>query len=119
MMTAEPFDPGDEGAVRAVLEAARAALLGLSQATTHDRAPVTLDQQAVGRVSRMDAMQMQAMAQASESRRQTALVRLDAALKRLDAGDYGLCAKCGEDVEVRRLTLDPATPLCASCAGAG
>jgi DnaK suppressor protein len=55
-----------------------------------------------------------------ERRRALEVRRIDAALARLDAGEYGYCASCGEDVEAKRLELDPATPLCLACAwGAG
>ena len=52
--------------------------------TAGDRAPVELDQQSVGRLSRMDAMQQQAMAQAQERRRKAEGARITAALERLD-----------------------------------
>lgn len=39
-----------------------------------------------------------------------------AALKRIDDGEYGICAKCGEDIAPERLAILPATPLCARCA---
>lgn len=41
---------------------------------------------------------------------------IDAALKRLDAGEYGECTRCGETISAERLDLLPATPFCASCA---
>ena len=46
------------------------------------------------------------------------LARVDAALARLDAGTYGVCAACGEQVEPRRLAASPYAIQCASCAGA-
>ncbi|MFA7431483.1 MAG: TraR/DksA C4-type zinc finger protein [Rhodospirillaceae bacterium] len=83
-----------------------------------DRAPVELDQQVVGRVSRMDAMQSQAMAQATHERRLREISRIDAALKRLDVGDYGYCVSCDKPVAAKRLDLDPAVPTCIKCASA-
>ncbi len=88
----------------------------LTAASAEERAPVTLDQQSVGRLSRMDALQVQAMAKASEGRRQARLQRIKAALQRLDDGDYGACVNCGEDVGDNRLGLDAATPTCIACA---
>jgi RNA polymerase-binding transcription factor DksA len=41
--------------------------------------------------------------------------RAQAALGRLDAGTYGACCQCGQEVEVEVLRLDPAAPLCADC----
>lgn len=96
----------------------RAELLETSAAMEQSRQPVELDQQSVGRLSRMDAIQQQAMAQESERRRQLQLQRIDAALQRLADGDYGYCVSCGEDIAPARLKLDPAVPTCIACAAA-
>ncbi len=77
---------------------------------------VELDQTKVGRLSRMDAMQAQAMAQASGQRRKQTLRRIDAALKRLDDGEFGYCQECGEDINPKRLEFDPTALLCIDCA---
>ncbi|NCF79775.1 MAG: TraR/DksA family transcriptional regulator, partial [Alphaproteobacteria bacterium] len=79
-----------------------------------DSAPVELDQTQQGRLSRMDALQQQAMAAETQRRRQREVYLLDAALKRLDEGEYGYCVNCGEAIEPQRLALDPATPFCIS-----
>ncbi|MEL6886909.1 MAG: TraR/DksA C4-type zinc finger protein [Pseudomonadota bacterium] len=79
------------------------------------QATVELDQQAVGRLSRMDALQNQAMAQAQARMRQAERRRIHAALKRLDDGDYGYCTDCGEDIEPNRLAADPTIPRCLDC----
>lgn len=44
------------------------------------------------------------------------LPMLDAALKRIETGDYGFCAKCGTEISEARLDLLPATPFCKDCA---
>lgn len=80
---------------------------------------VTLDQQAVGRLSRMDALQNQAMAQAQARRRQAERQRIAAALQRLDAGEYGYCTDCGEEIAPARLASDPAIPRCLDCMRGG
>ena len=85
-------------------------------AVSAERAPVELDQQSVGRLSRMDALQVQAMAMETSRRRAGELKRIAAALTRMQAGEYGYCVECGEEIAVRRLELDPATPLCIHCA---
>jgi len=79
-------------------------------------APVELDQQSVGRLSRMDAMQAQAMAQAYERRLKAQKVRIEHALTRLAAGEYGYCTECGEEIGMRRLDIDPAAHRCVRCA---
>lgn len=109
----------DLAAMRARLLAQREEALALSESSKEARAPVTLDQQSVGRLSRMDALQGQAMAQATEQRRQQELQRIEAALKRLDNGDYGYCLRCDEEIEAKRLDFDATVPLCVACAGAG
>lgn len=91
-------------------------LQGNTTSSAEDRATVTLDQQSVGRLSRMDAMQRQAMAQATERRRQGRDARITAALHRIDAGEYGFCQECGEEIGKPRLELDPTIPTCISCA---
>jgi len=79
-------------------------------------ATVELDQAAVGRLSRMDALQQQAMAQNTRQRSEQALLRIEAALRRCDSGDYGYCLECDEAINPRRLELDPASTLCIRCA---
>lgn len=88
-------------------------------ASREDRAPVTLDQQSVGRLSRMDALQVQEMAKASEARRQARLRQIQTALQRLDEGDFGECLNCGETIGAKRLELDPAVATCIICAKGG
>lgn len=44
------------------------------------------------------------------------IAQIDAALNRIDAGNYGVCVKCGEEIAEARLDLLPATPLCRACA---
>ena len=83
---------------------------------TAGQAIVELDQQSVGRLSRMDALQNQAMAHANHARRQAQKTRLKAALKRMDEGEFGYCEDCGEDIAVKRLEFDPAANKCIECA---
>ncbi|MEL7150255.1 MAG: TraR/DksA C4-type zinc finger protein [Pseudomonadota bacterium] len=102
--------------LRTALLAELAQLSDNQDASTEDRATVTLDQQSVGRLSRMDALQRQAMAQATARRRQGREARIHAALKRIDADEYGFCQDCGEDIGLKRLTLDPTLATCVTCA---
>lgn len=109
-------DAPDISALKARLEEERAEILASSGATASDRAPVELDQQSVGRLSRMDALQMQSMAQAQEARRRARLPRIDAALRRIAEDEFGYCVSCGEPIAAQRLDIDPATPACVDCA---
>ncbi|ABI66841.1 MULTISPECIES: TraR/DksA family transcriptional regulator [Maricaulis] len=101
---------------RTKLMALRQELLDLSDAARDDRKPVELDQQSVGRLSRLDSMQVQEMAKAANARRTVEVRRIEAALARVDEDDYGWCVECGEVIEPARLALDPAVPRCAGCA---
>ena len=100
---------------RDTLQARLAELDRLEAWSADARKPVELDQQSVGRLSRMDAMQQQQMALATERRRQTERLKLQAALGRIDSGEYGVCVRCGDDIDPARLRVDAAAPLCAEC----
>ena len=91
-------------------------LEGLSELSKEARDVVELDQQAVGRLSRMDAMQQQAMAEAQERTRQLDLTRIDMANRRLADGDYGYCINCDEEIPDARLAIDPMAERCVRCA---
>jgi DnaK suppressor protein len=80
------------------------------------RGPVTLQQDSVGRLSRIDAMQQQAMALASEKRRQAERTRIVAALARIDDGEWGHCRTCEEEIAEKRLRHDPSVVQCVACA---
>lgn len=94
-----------------------AELDALKASTAEDRKPIELDQTSVGRLSRMDALQMQAMGAASQRMRAAERMRLGNALRRLDNGEYGWCLTCGEPIAPERLAVDPAIPVCVGCAG--
>jgi DnaK suppressor protein len=98
------------------LEADLEVLLASSRTSSQDRAPVSLDQQSVGRLARMDAMQIQAMAQASERRRQARITSLRQALSRLASGEYGHCERCGQAIPAGRLEVDATARFCVPCA---
>lgn len=78
--------------------------------------PVELDQSSVGRLSRMDAMQGQAMSAAVRRRRESTLRRIESALARIEDGEFGYCLKCGKAIAVARLEIDPVATLCTGCA---
>lgn len=101
---------------RELLEAQRQALIATKDAASDSTKPVLLDQASVGRLSRMDAMQGQAMAIETQRRRDIQLRRIHAALARMQSGDYGLCTACGEEIALPRLQADPASGLCIACA---
>jgi DnaK suppressor protein len=101
---------------KARLKAKRIELLELSQISHEARNTVELDQQSVGRLSRMDAMQQQAMAEALERTRQRDLVRIDQAQLHISDGDYGYCSQCDDEIPDGRLAIDPMAERCVKCA---
>lgn len=98
------------------LLAERDALRSDTEDSAHTREAVELDQTRLGQLSRMDALQQQSMARAEQQRRERSLYRIEAALRRIEAGEYGDCTGCGEPVAEARLRLDPAAALCIACA---
>jgi len=102
--------------IRETLLALKAELEDLSEMSGEARETVALDQQSVGRLSRIDALQGQAMAKASERQRRSTIHKIDAALSRLDSGDYGYCVECDEQIAEKRLEVDPAAAFCIKCA---
>ncbi len=116
MTEEQALSPAD---AKSLLENRRLEILALIDGHGDDSRPVELDQTRVGRLSRMDALQGQAMAKETERRRHQELERIDLALKRLADGDYGDCLECGEPIAVKRLMFDPSAALCIDCAGKG
>jgi len=106
----------DISSLRQKLLDLRQELLALVEAAGDSSQVVELDQARVGRLSRMDAMQAQAMSQAAGRRRELMLKNITAALARMDKDDYGLCRSCGEPINPKRLEYDPTAILCVSCA---
>jgi DnaK suppressor protein len=87
----------------------------ISKTNTEAAGTVTLDQSMMGRLSRMDALQGQQMAQETTRRRKIQLQKIDSALRRMDAGSYGHCLLCGDEIETARLEFDSASTRCRGC----
>lgn len=111
MMTADEINSIRERLLR--LQAELKAVDETSQAAGET---VELDQSRVGRLSRMDAMQAQQMAQETARRRQHQLVKIEGALLRIESGEYGYCFVCKEAIDTRRLNADPTLTRCVNCA---
>lgn len=99
-----------------VIQSQLAELQAISALSKSDRAIVELDQQSIGRVSRIDSLQVQAMAQAAEARRLSRIRQLQFSLERLQDEEFGYCIECGEFIGLARLDIDPATLRCIGCA---
>ena len=71
------------------------------------------------RLSRGGAVGMRrggAEAMAQQRRRQSELSAIDAALRRIDDGDFGCCLRCGDEIAKARLENMPTVTLCIGCA---
>jgi DnaK suppressor protein len=112
----DPTDAELADRYRPRLLSEQAELAASSRATHDDRRPVELDQQSVGRLSRMDALQGQAMAKGLEARRMARGRAIAAALERIAVGEFGWCEACGEFIGTRRLDVDPCATRCVACA---
>ena len=101
---------------RAKLDTLKVELLAEKDAAKEGTEPIVLDQACVGRLSRMDSMQQQAMAQELDRRRDIQLKRIEGAYQRLDKGTYGLCSTCQTPIEEARINFDPTVFFCQACA---
>ena len=88
-----------------------------NESTNNEAANVVeLDQSKVGRLSRMDALQAQAMSLETKRRRQLELTKIKSALLRIENDEYGYCLRCDNEIPEKRLEIGPAATLCITCA---
>jgi len=80
------------------------------------RAPVELDPNVQGRISRQDALMQQAMAEATQRKRLEEIQKINAAIARIESDNFGYCVTCDEEISEARLKNDPAVPTCINCA---
>lgn len=110
------LSPGQVEDLRAELERQLDRLKRSMEVTDEALRPVELDQTAVGRLSRMDALQNRSLTQNLREREKAKLADLTEALNRIRDGTYGVCAVCGGTIPFERLFVVPETPACAPCA---
>jgi DnaK suppressor protein len=77
--------------------------------------PVERSGSAIGRLSRMDAMQVQEMAQMGRRQLDVRLKRIDASLQAIERGKFGVCRECKGPIDLRRLEALPEAPFCLPC----
>jgi DnaK suppressor protein len=94
----------------------KAALTSVAHSAHEAAAIVELDQTRQGRLSRMDALQGQAMSIAAKNRRNQELANIDKALQRIEDGSYGYCLRCDNEIAARRLEFDMTVLYCVNCA---
>jgi len=117
-MASPELGPDQIETLRKQLEAERATLESQLHLGSDSARPVELDQQSVGRVSRVDAIQQQQMARAGRAQAEQLLRQVGQALQRIDSGDYGDCVNCGEPIGFARLQARPFARLCIKCQSA-
>ena len=87
----------------------------LSRISREARNTVELDQQSVGRLSRMDAMQQQELVKANRRQHELRLKQVVAALQRIEDGGFGECRRCEEPIAASRIEARPEAPFCLDC----
>jgi DnaK suppressor protein len=118
-MSTNSLTPQQIEQLRQLLVAQQSELENLLNSVHSGTQTVTLDQQSVGRISRIDALQQQQMAIANQQQASAQLRSIEQALRRIDAdNDYGLCAECGETIAYARLQAQPNASLCIGCQSA-
>ncbi|MDP6979863.1 MAG: TraR/DksA family transcriptional regulator [Myxococcota bacterium] len=100
------------------LETLRGELRDAIEGSEQDARPVELDQPAVGRVSRIDAIQQQKMLEANRNAQRARLAQVHAALDRFAEDEYGDCVACGETIGFARLKARPESLYCIACQSA-
>ena len=108
--------PEQKSRFRALIHERLFALEGAAESKREHSRPVELDQTRVGRLSRQDALQAQAMSAAALERDRIAVARLKSAFTKINEGEYGWCEDCGGEIPVARLEIDPTADYCVSCA---
>jgi DnaK suppressor protein len=101
--------------VRQKLLRHRLELQKLEEASKKEAKPLDLDQAALSRLSRRDAMQKQLMIEEPARRRQRQLGKIEGAFRRIEAGEYGNCFICSEEIDIHRLSEDPTCTRCIKC----
>jgi len=117
-MAAPELKPSEIEQLRRLLRDRQRELDALLDSAQTDSRPVTLDQQSVGRVSRIDAIQQQQMAIASRQQAGAQLRAIEQALRRIADGDYGDCEACGATIAFARLQAQPFARRCVDCQAA-
>lgn len=87
-------------------------------AKTNGERPTEIDQSAVGRLSRIEAIQNQGLMQSLQDRERMQLAEVVAALQRMEQGVYGICTSCREPIRFERLLVFPETRTCTQCGSA-
>jgi len=102
-------------AIRKKIDARIEELTALLGNDSEDTKPIEPDV-SIGRLSRLDSMQMQQMALEQHRRQEAELQKLKEALKRMEESSYGQCLMCRQPIAPARLLAQPEAILCINCA---
>jgi DnaK suppressor protein len=108
------MDQPTQESFRPVIDARLADIETELDVTTDSTKPIAPDV-SVGRLSRLDSMQMQQMALAGKRRLEEQRARLHEARRRIDSGTFGRCLQCGNDISIERLQYQPDAVTCMPC----
>lgn len=111
-----PLSPAQVEEIRTELRRALTRLERSMKISGESARPVVLEQDTVGRLSRIDAIQNQGLAQNLHERERAQLTHILDALRRIEEGSYGVCGACGGGIRFERLLIFPETRNCAECA---
>jgi DnaK suppressor protein len=111
------MDQATQDSFRAIIDA-RLAEIEIELTTQADSTKPIAPDVSVGRLSRLDSVQMQQMALAGKRRLEEQRGRLHEARRRIDTGTYGRCLRCAGDIAVERLQLQPDAVMCIPCLNA-
>lgn len=101
--------------LRQRLLAAKAAAEALLAQTVEGSRPVEASGSSIGRLTRMDALAMQGMAQMNRHQLEIRRQQIEAALNAFDRGTYGACRHCKGAIGFQRLDALPEAPFCMPC----
>ena len=87
----------------------------LIESFTETSKPVAPDN-AIGRLTRMEAINSQGISEASLNSSKAKLVKLEKALEKINLPEFGVCVRCSESIAQGRIVLMPESTLCVSCA---
>ncbi len=99
---------------RSHLEDKRTRLIDAARATIENEMVVPQDER-FDEVDQASTEYMQAFSFRLRGRERYLLKKIDLALKKIDAGTFGICEECEEPISLKRLEARPEAPLCIQC----
>ena len=109
------IDQADRNQLRQHIQREQAKVKGDIASLSEQTGPVAPDD-AIGRLSRMDAIGARKISEAKLRDARSRLVLLDHALAKIDQPDFGICTSCGDPISLARLQFMPESRFCVDCA---